>query len=140
MVKCLVFAIAVAVIISCGQNEPLADYVPKSVQEEGLKQTFLDFQDGVNTQDAKKVEGLIHADAALMVGRERKILSRAEYVKVLPERLADNPPLALSKPKISVEGQKAEVRIYMTRGDYKGLIVYNMKLEDKKWYIVDWKY
>ena len=140
MFKYLVFAIAITMILSCGRNEPLADYVPKSVQEEGLKNTFLDFQDGVNTRDAKKIENLIHSDAALMVGRERKILSRAQYVKVLPERLADNPPMALSKPKISVEGHKAEVRIYMTRGDYKGLIVYNMKMEDNKWYIVDWKY
>ena len=75
-----------------------------------------------------------------MVGRERKILTKEAYVKVLPERLAAGSSISLGQPKMKISGDKAEVRIYMRRGDYKGLIVYNMKLEDKKWYILDWKY
>ena len=138
--KQLVFFIVITVIASCGQNEPLTNYEPKSPQEQALKSILLDFQDGVNTLDAKKIETLIHPKASLMTGRERKTLSKEEYVKILPKRLAGNPSIALGKPKMTVSGDKAEVKIYMTRGSYNGLVVYNMILEDNKWYIQGWKY
>jgi transcriptional regulator with PAS, ATPase and Fis domain len=140
MMKQLVFFIVITVIASCGQNEPLTNYEPKSPQEQALKSILLDFQDGVNTLDAKKIESLIHPKASLMTGRERKTLSKEEYVKILPKRLAGNPSIALGKPKMTVSGDKAEVKIYMTRGNYNGLVVYNMILEDNKWYIQGWKY
>jgi hypothetical protein len=41
---------------------------------------------------------------------------------------------------MTVSGDKAEVKIYMTRGNYNGLVVYNMILEDSKRYIQGWKY
>lgn len=138
--KQLLFFIVITVIASCGQNEPLTNYEPKSPQEQALKSILLDFQDGVNTLDAKKIESLIHPKASLMTGRERKTLSKEEYVKILPKRLAGNPSIALGKPKMTVSGDKAEVKIYMTRGNYNGLVVYNMILEDNKWYIQGWKY
>ena len=140
MMKQLVFFIVITVIASCGQNEPLTNYEPKSPQEQALKSILLDFQDGVNTLDAKKIESLIHPKASLMTGRERKTLSKEEYVKILPKRLAGNPSIALGKPKMTVSGDKAEVKIYMTRGNYNGLVVYNMILEDNRWYIQGWKY
>ena len=140
MVKHLVFAIAITAILSCGQNEPLTNYEPKSTQEQALKSILLDFEDGVNTRDSKKIGNLIHEKASMMTGRERKILSRAEYIKVLPKRLAENPPIALGKPKIAISGDKAEVKIYMARGDFNSLVVFNMKLENNKWYIQGWKY
>jgi hypothetical protein len=64
-----------------------------------------------------------------MTGRERKTLSKKEYVKILPKRLAGNPSIALAKPKMTVSGDKAEVKIYMTRSNYSGFVVYNMILE-----------
>jgi hypothetical protein len=140
MVKHLVFAIAITAILSCGQNEPLTNYEPKSTQEQALKGILLDFEDGVNTRDSMKIGNLIHEKASMMTGRERKILSRAEYIKVLPKRLAENPPIALGKPKITISGDKAEVKIYMARGDFNSLVVFNMKLENNKWYIQGWKY
>ena len=82
----------------------------------------------------------IHEKASIMIGRERRVLSKAEYRKVLPKRLADNPPIALGKPKINISGHKAEVKIYLTRGSYNGLVVYNMRMENSKWYILSWKY
>ena len=53
-----------------------------------LKDIMLDFQEGVNTLDSKKIENLIHENASLMIGRERKLLSKVEYIKSLPKRLA----------------------------------------------------
>ena len=140
MLKHFVLAIIIVAIISCGQNEPLTNFEPKTPQERALKSMLLDFQDGVNTLDAKKIDRLIHPNASLMIGRERKILTKKEYVKILPQRLAGNPSIALGKPKMTVTGDKAEVKIYITRGDYNGLVVYNMILEDNTWYIQGWKY
>jgi hypothetical protein len=140
MLKPLVFAIVITALISCGRNEPLTNYEPKSSQEKTLKNVLLDFQDGVNTRDSVKVSSLIHEKALIMTGRDRKLLSSAEYINILPKRLAENPSISLGKPKITVAGNKAVVKIYMTRGDYNGLIVYNMKLDKNKWYIQSWKY
>ena len=140
IIKHLAFALALSAILSCGQNEPLANYEPKSPQEQALKSILLDFQKGVNTLDSDKIGNLIHEKAEIMTGRERKILSREEYIKILPQRLKEYPPIALGKPKMSVSGDQAEVKIYMTRGNYNGLIVYNMKLDNNKWYIQSWKY
>jgi hypothetical protein len=139
-IEIFIFATVIAAVLSCGQSEPLTEYEPQSPQEQALKHILLDFQDGVNRCDSKSIEKLIHENGSLMTGRERKILSKAEYLKILPQRLAENPPIALGKPKIAVSGDKAEVRIYMTRGDYNGLVIYNMKLENNQWYIQGWKY
>ena len=127
-------------LLACGRNEPLASYEPKSPQEAALKHVLMDFQNGVNSRDAAKVEGLIHEEAFIMIGSERKVVSKAAYRKILPKRLADNPPIALGKPKIRVTGDTAIVKIYLTRGSFNGLIVYNMRLENSQWYIHSWKY
>ena len=94
--KYLVFAIAIPAILSCGQNEPLSTYEPKSPREQALKSILLDLQDGVNTRNPKKIENLIHEKASLMTGRDRKMLSRTEYILILPKRLADNPSISPS--------------------------------------------
>ena len=138
--KYIVAVLAISAMISCGRNEPLSNYEPKSPEEQALKKFFMEFQEGVNRKDADKIANLIHENAVLMVGRERKILARPEYVKILPKRLAENPPISLGKPKMKVAGNAAEVKIYMTRGDYNGLMVYNMKLEKDQWYILNWRY
>jgi hypothetical protein len=140
MFKQLVFVSIVLIILSCGRNEPLSTYEPKSPQEAALKNILLEFQNGANLRDAEKIESLIHAEASVMIGRERKILSKAEYRKILRQRLDDNPSIALGKPKIKVSGDTAEVKIYLTRGNYDGLVVYDMKLEGSNWYIQSWKY
>ena len=140
MLKHLVLAIALTAILSCGQNTPLAGYEPKSSQEQALKQVLLDLQDGVNTKNSKKVESLIHEKASIMVGRDRKILYKVEYVKILPKRLAENPSIAFGTPKMTVSGNKAEVKIYMAYRDSNILIIYNMQLENYKWYIQSWEY
>jgi hypothetical protein len=140
MLKHLALGLTLAAILSCGQNEPLANYEPRSPQEQALKNIMLAFQDGVNTRDSDKIGNLIHEKAAIMTGRDRKIISKAEYIKTLPQRLAENPPVSLGKPKMAVSGDKAEVKIYMTRGDYKGLVVFNLTFDNHEWTIQGWKY
>lgn len=140
MFKKLVFTILITTVLSCGQNTPLALYEPKSPQEQAIKDIFLDFQNGINTMNYGQIENLIHDKASIMIGRDRKILSKAAYVDILPQRLAQNVSIALGKPKMKVTGDKAEVKIYMISGEYNLLIVYKMQFEKNKWYIQSWEY
>ena len=100
----------------------------------------MEFQDGVNSKNANKVKDLLSENASIMVGRERKILSKTEYAEILPQRLAENPAISFGKPKMTVSGDKAEVKIYVTRGGINSLVVYHMEFENNKWYIRRWEY
>ena len=140
MHKHILFAITLTIILSCGQNEPLNKYEPKSIQEQALKSVLLNFEEGVSNKDFKKIGNLFHDKASLMVGRDRKIISKEEYIKILPKRLDDNPYMALGTPKMTISGDKAEIKIYMTRGDNRYPFIFNMKMENNRWYILGWEY
>ena len=140
MFKYLLVAIVLSTTLSCGQDTPLAEYSPNSHQEEAMKNVLLNFQVGVNRKDSKKIADLIHENASIMIGRDRKIISKTNYIKILPERLAENPPIALGKPKMTISDNKAEVKIYMARGNTKVLVTFHMKLENNRWYIKSWEY
>ncbi len=136
----LLVAIVVSTTLSCGQDTPLAEFKPNSHQEEALKNVLLHFQAGVKTKDSKKIVDLIHENASIMIGRDRDIVSKAKYINILPERLAENPPITLGKPKMSVSDNKAEVKIYMFRGNSKALVTFHMQLDNNRWTIKSWKY
>ncbi|MBT8358122.1 MAG: hypothetical protein HKO79_10395 [Desulfobacterales bacterium] len=136
----LLVAIVLSTTLSCGQDTPLADYKPNSPQEEALKTILMNFQVGVNTKDSKKISDLLDENASIMIGRDRKIVSKAEYIKILPQRLAENPPVTLGKPKMSVSDNKAEVKIYMSRESSRVLVTFHMQLDNNTWYIKSWEY
>ena len=126
--------------LSCGTDTPLSDYVPSSDQEAAVKDVLLDFQDGVNRREAQRVAALIHEDATLMLGRERNRLSKSDYIKILPQRLADQPPIALGRPKMHIESDAADVHIYLVRGNARVLITYHLTRNDDRWTISGWTY
>lgn len=136
----VLLGLLVYTILSCGTDTPLSEYAPSSDQEAAVKRVLLDFQDGVNRRDAKRVAGLIHEDATLMLGRERNRLSKSDYLKILPQRLADQPPIALGRPKMDMSGNASDVRIYMTRGDARTLITFHLMRDDHRWTISGWTY
>lgn len=127
-------------IMSCGTDAPLGEYVPSSDQEAAVKAVLLDFQSAVNSRDAGKVADVIHENATLILGRERKPHTKSDYIKILPRRLADQPPIALGRPKMDVKGDTADVRIYMTRGDSRALVTFHLNRDDHRWTISGWTY
>jgi hypothetical protein len=136
----VLLGLLVYTIMSCGTNTPLAEYTPSSDQEAALKNVLLGFEDGVNRRDVKKVAGFIHEDATLILGRERSRLSKSDYLKILPQRLADQPPIALGRPKMALSGNAADVRIYMTRGDARMLVTFHLTRDEHRWAISGWTY
>ena len=136
----MLLGLLVCVIISCGTDTPLAEYTPSSDQEAAVKKVLLDFQDAVNRRNPANVAGLIHEDAILMLGRERNRLSKSDYIKILPQRLADQPTIALGRPKMDMKGDSADVRIYLIRGDSRFLVTYHLTRDDHRWAISGWTY
>ena len=136
----VLLGLLVCTLISCGTDTPLAEYESATEQEAALKSVLLDFQDSVNRKDAEKVANLIHQDATLMLGRERKQLSKSDYIKILPQRLTNQPPIALGRPKMHVKGDTADVRIYLIRGDGRFLVTYHLRRDDQRWTIRGWTY
>jgi len=103
-----------------------------------LKSVLLAFQDGVINKDADTVMSLIHEQASIMING--RYLSKMEYARILPDRLAENSHMALGKPKMKVSDDGAQIKIYMTRGNNTFLVIFNMKQESKNWYIMGWEY
>ena len=139
-INAVLIGLLVHTLLSCGTDTPLAEYVPSSDQEAAVKGVLLDFQVGVNRRDANKVAALIHEDATLMLGRERNRLSKSDYVKILPQRLADQPPIALGRPKMHIESDAAHVHIYLIRGNARVLVTYQLTRIDDRWAISGWTY
>ena len=139
--RCAVLSgLLVCAIMSCDTDTPLAEYIPSSDRESSLKNVLLDFQDGVKRRDVEKVAGLIHENATLMVDRERRLLSKPDYVKILSQRLTNNPPIALGKPKMVLSGNTADVSIYMSRGGARFLMTFHLMHDDQRWTISGWTY
>jgi len=132
--------ILLATLISCGQDPPIAEYDAQSPDERALKSLFLELQEGVNKKNTKMVAELIHDEALLMVGRDRQWFTKQQYTRLLPNRLAENPPIYLGRPKMTVNGDSAEVRLYLTRGSGRFLIVYRLRRDDGQWKIAAWEY
>ena len=140
MIKEFAFTVIVIMTISCGRDEPIANYEPGSPDEKALKRVLLDFQDGVNSRDAEKVAGVIHDQATLIIGRQREQLSKTQYLGRLPQRLSANFPIALSIPRVSIQENSADVRVYLSRGDFRLLMTFQVLLENGKWFINSWSY
>lgn len=123
------------VILSCGQNIPLTDYEPRSTQEQALKNILLEYQDAANAKNSDRIDKLISENASIMVGRKRTILSKKQYIEILPERFAENLLVSFGKAKMTVSGDKAEVKLYVTRGDTDSLVVFDMRFVSDQWRI-----
>lgn len=136
----VLLGLLVYTIMSCGTDTPLGEYTPSSDQEAAVKNVLLDFQEGVNRRDTGKVADLIHEEATLILGRERQRHSKSDYIKILPRRLADQPPIAFGRPKMDMKGDKADVRVYLTRGDARILVTYHLRRDDHRWTISGWAY
>jgi len=94
----------------------LKEYKPKSSEEEAIKMSLLAFESAWNKHDQQGVLNLLHENAQLMTGREKSLLSKKEYVSILPKRMTDFPTTKLYEPTISVAGDKASVKILVYMG------------------------
>ncbi len=136
-----IIIILAIMLFFCGcEKPPLKDFEPLTPNESAIKNTLITFRDSANNRDAQGVLDVIHQSAHLMVGRDRVLLTKEEYAKVLPIRLVENPGFELSIPKIEISGSKAHVRIYMARGDSNFLFIIDMDCENQDCLITNWEF
>ena len=118
----------------------LKDYKPKSSVEEAIKIVLVAYENAWNKHNEVGVLAFFHDSAQVMYGRDRKIASKKEYVGILPERMAANPTIKLSAPKIDVREDKAVVKVNMSTRGHQMQVTFNMVQENNKWFIMSMKY
>ena len=118
----------------------LKDYKPKSSVEEPIKVVLVMYENEWNKHNEAGVLALFHDRAKVMYGRERNIASKKEYANILPERMAASPTIKLSAPKISITGDKADVKATLSTGQFQTSITFYLVREKSKWLIMSWKY
>ena len=120
----------------------LKDYKPKSSVEEAIKIVLVSYENAWNKHNEAEVLAFFHDSAKVMYGSPRspKIASKKEYVDILPERIAANPAIELSAPKINIKEDKAVVKVNMSTRGHQIQVTFNMVQENNRWFIMGFKY
>jgi len=118
----------------------LKDYKPKSSAEEAIKMVLVTYENEWNKHNEAGVLALFHDRAKVMYGGERSIASKQEYESILPERMTAHPTIELSAPKISITGDKADVKLTLSTGQFQSSITFGLVREKSKWLIMSWTY
>lgn len=116
----------------------LKDYKPKSKEEAAIKNVLVTHIDSAKRGDVQRVSPGLHKDFKGPVGRERKIMTKKEYLENLPQRAPKMPPMTIGEPQMTITGNKADVKCYATIGSWQGTIVFHLVRENGRWFIIGW--
>lgn len=114
----------------------LKDYKPKSSKEKAIKIVLLKYESTWNNHDEQGFLALWHDNGKIMTGRDHKLVSKKEYVKIIPERMATYPKFNLGAPKMSIMGDKANVKVTILIGGHGFLHTFRLVNENNKWLIM----
>jgi hypothetical protein len=118
----------------------LQNYRTQNAEESQIKDLLARFQDALNTGDPRLAGELVHRNLKAMIGPNRKIVSREEYLESFSARMAGRPLSVFVTPEITLAGQRADVRLTMTTGTGKTPMVFQLVREDGRWLILGWQY
>ena len=129
-----------AALIFTGCVTTLQSYKPKTPHEASIKELLVKWESTWNTHDVNGHLALWNAKAQIMYGKDRKIATKDEYSRILPERMNANPSINLGAPKIKVSGHKADVSVNMSIGSYQSPTIFHLVMENGNWTIISWEY
>lgn len=119
----------------------LKEYKPKSKEEEAIKNVLITFFDSAKKGDVQKVSPLLHEAFKASVGKDRKIFTKETYLEGLPKRAAEGSTSATAgSPEMTINGNKAEVKCFMTTERWSGTMVFHLVRQNGKWLIMGWEY
>jgi hypothetical protein len=75
-----------------------------------------------------------------MYGKDRKVATKKEYVKILPKRMKANPKIELGVPDIKLTGNKAKAIVIMKIASWKSPVTYYLIKEEEGWSMMSWEY
>ena len=139
MKKWILLLIGTMVLLMVGCVTGEKQIKQTSLEEQEIFQLFSEMQSAWNKQDIDTYITFWHPDLRLKLGtpQKPKYFSKAEYAKVLPQRMADFGPYKMVNPKIlKIEGDNAKVKVTIRKShrDYKN--IFNLLREDGRWRIV----
>jgi ketosteroid isomerase-like protein len=112
-----------------------------SSDEEEIKAVLASYEEAWNKKDAGGVIAVYHQDAKVVTGREKRIVSKDEYLTILPERFKLG-SMKLGKPSIKIKGDNAKARVKSKLSGYDRTtrMTFLMTRENDKWFITKQTY
>ena len=135
-----IFLFCITALILTGCVTTLQNYKPKTPEEASIKELLVKWESTWNTHDVNGHLALWNAKAQIMYGKDRKIATKDEYSKILPERMNAHPNIKLRAPKIKISDNKADATVDMNMDSYQAPITYHLVKEDESWSIMSWDY
>jgi len=128
-------------LTSCAVS--LKSYKPANPEEAVIISTLMGFEKSYDSGEQKAVLELFADDARITTGdpRNKKVVTKEEYGKILPERFKTVGSLWISDPKIRIEGDMAIVKT--TVGSKFGEVpnyIFKLKKYGDKWLIIATEY
>jgi hypothetical protein len=81
-----------------------------SPDREAIRALVMKYQDAWNKHDPDEYMALFHSEAKIMIGAERRFVSKIEYYSLLPRRFSGSPTLKIEgDPEIRIGRDTAEV-------------------------------
>ena len=138
--KAILILLVWALICLTSCAVPLKNYKPANPEEAAIISVLITFEDAFNKADSKAMLNIMIDDARIMYGREKKMATKDEYAKILPERFKEVGPISHSNPKIKINGDIATVSTSLesSRGSLKNS--YKLKKLGDKWLILATEY
>jgi hypothetical protein len=118
----------------------LQSHKPKSPDEAAVKEILIKWESTWNSQDVQGNLSLWNHASKIKYGKDRKVASKNEYSKILPERMNAVPSIKLGVPKIKLSGNKANAIVNMSMGSYQAPTTYHLVKENNIWSIIGWDY
>jgi len=108
----------------------------ESPDEIAIRELVQSLEEAWNAGDKDIYLSFWHEQGKIKVGRERKVMSKSEYAKLLPDRMQNN-PLTLSNPKIKVNGDKATAKMKLDTGGNSFPFSLNLVRENDQWLVME---
>lgn len=138
--KVFIFLSCLTALILVGCVTTLQNYKPKTPEEASIKELLVKWESTWNAHDVNGHLALWNAKAQIMYGKDRKVATKEEYFKILPERMNTHPSIKLGAPKTMVSTHKADVSVNMSIGSHQSPTTFHLIMENGKWSIISWKY
>jgi len=134
-----VVCFGLALFMGCA-DATLQNYKSDSRDEAAIQAVLMHFQDAMNARDTQAAEVLLHEDLKAMIARNRKIVSKGEYLETFAERMAGRPISVFGPPKITLVGSRASVNLMKRTGTAETLLTFELVREHGQWLILSWRY
>jgi hypothetical protein len=133
-ILCLLMMLVWISLTSCAVTSK--DYELTNREELSIISVLIAFEESYNKKHQDKFLSLIADEAQIMWGKERNIVSKAEFTKILPEGFEAISTIRISRPKIKIDGNIATVQAEWQANSFYTQSLFKLKKFRWKWLIL----